>query len=91
MNLLIEQSEGSFGPFQVPVATVRGNIFDVTGIDNLNQFDNLRDRMEPFGPKEKNWSEEEKEGIIRFLKTHHSVPIKVLEMVHSAEKYPDTK
>lgn len=41
MNLLIEQSEGSFGPFQVPVATVRGNIFDVTGIDNLNQFDNV--------------------------------------------------
>ncbi len=41
MNLLLEQSEGGFGPFQTPVATVRGNIFDVTGIDNINQFDNV--------------------------------------------------
>lgn len=41
MTLLIEQSEGGFGPFQTPVATVRGNIFDVTGIDNINQFDNV--------------------------------------------------
>lgn len=41
MNLLIEQSEGAFGPFETPAATVRGNIFDVTGIDNINQFDNV--------------------------------------------------
>lgn len=41
MNLLIEQSEGGFGPFETPAATVRGNIFDVTGIDNINQFDNV--------------------------------------------------
>ncbi len=41
MNLLISQSEGSFGPFETPSATVRGNIFDVTGIDNINQFNNV--------------------------------------------------
>ena len=41
MNLLLEQSEGGFGPFETPVATIRGNIFDVTGIDNINQFDNV--------------------------------------------------
>jgi hypothetical protein len=41
MTLLLEQSEGGFGPFQTPVATVRGNIFDVTGIDNINQFNNV--------------------------------------------------
>ena len=40
-TLLIEQSEAGLGPFQTPVATVRGNIFDVTGIDNINQFDNV--------------------------------------------------
>ena len=41
MNLLLEQTEGGFGIFETPAATVRGNIFDVTGIDNLNQFDNV--------------------------------------------------
>ncbi|MEZ4858038.1 MAG: DUF4249 domain-containing protein [Flavobacteriaceae bacterium] len=41
MNLLIEQSEGGFGPFETPAATVRGNIFDVTGIDNINQYNNV--------------------------------------------------
>lgn len=40
MDLLVEQAEGAQGPFQTPVATVRGNVFDVTGIDNLNNFDN---------------------------------------------------
>lgn len=41
MSLLLEQSEGGGGPFQVPVATIRGNVFDVTGIDNINQFNNV--------------------------------------------------
>jgi len=41
MNLLIEQSEGSFGPFQTPAVTVRGNIFNATDIDNIDNFDNV--------------------------------------------------
>lgn len=41
MALLIEQSESSLDPFQTPVATVRGNIFDVTGIDNVEITDNV--------------------------------------------------
>ncbi len=41
MNLILQQTEGNIGIFDTPVATVRGNIFDVTGIDNLNQFDNV--------------------------------------------------
>lgn len=40
MDLLIEQSSGQQGPFQTPVATVRGNIVDVTGLDNRERFDN---------------------------------------------------
>ncbi|MBC2840148.1 DUF4249 family protein [Robiginitalea sp. SC105] len=40
MNLLVQQTEGLNNPFQTPVATVRGNVFDVTGIDNIEQFDN---------------------------------------------------
>ena len=39
MRLLIEQSEQA-GPFQTPVATARGNIIDVTDIDNRDRFDN---------------------------------------------------
>ena len=46
MDLLIEQS-GLEGPFQPPAATVRGNVVDVTGIDNIDQFDNA-DRPEVF-------------------------------------------
>ncbi|WP_445381797.1 DUF4249 family protein [Robiginitalea sp. IMCC43444] len=40
MSLLVEQSEGPDDPFQTPVATVRGNVFDITDLDNLNNFDN---------------------------------------------------
>lgn len=43
MNLLLEQSEGGFGPFATPAATVRGNVFDVTGIDNIDNFNNVND------------------------------------------------
>ena len=46
MDLLIEQSDLE-GPFQPPVATVRGNITDVTEIDNRDRFDNA-DRPEVF-------------------------------------------
>lgn len=47
MDLLIEQSEGRQGPFQTPVATVRGNVVDVTGLDNQDRIDNA-DRPEIF-------------------------------------------
>ncbi|MEX0289385.1 MAG: DUF4249 family protein [Flavobacteriaceae bacterium] len=41
MSQLIEQTEDLQGPFQTPVATVRGNIFDITGLDNVDIFDNV--------------------------------------------------
>lgn len=41
--------------------------------------------MEPFGGSERNWTHEEKEHIIKFLKTDHHVPLRVVEMVQSAE------
>jgi hypothetical protein len=40
MDQLIEQRDIE-GPFQTPVSTVRGNIFDATGIDNRDLFDNV--------------------------------------------------
>ncbi len=40
MDELITQSEAPQGPFQTPVATVRGNVFDITGLDNINIVDN---------------------------------------------------
>lgn len=40
MDLLIEQTDGQQGPFQTPVATVRGNVFDVTNLDNDQVMDN---------------------------------------------------
>ncbi len=47
MDLLIEQSGAAQGVFQTPVATVRGNVVDVTGLDNEDRFDNA-DRPEVF-------------------------------------------
>ena len=41
MDLLIVQSQGDQGPFQTPVATVRGNVFDITGLDNIDIVDNV--------------------------------------------------
>lgn len=41
MDQLIEQSGPLQGPFQTPVATVRGNVFDVTDLDNRDVFDNV--------------------------------------------------
>ncbi|QLG43883.1 DUF4249 family protein [Costertonia aggregata] len=41
MNLIVAQSDGNQGPFQTPVSTIRGNIFDITDIDNIDSFDNV--------------------------------------------------
>ncbi|MEX0315955.1 MAG: DUF4249 family protein [Allomuricauda sp.] len=41
MNLLIEQTEDDLGVFETPTATLRGNIFDVTELDNIDFFDNV--------------------------------------------------
>jgi len=41
INLILQQTQNNQGFFETPVATIRGNIFDVTGIDNLNNFDNV--------------------------------------------------
>ncbi len=50
MDLLIEQTEGQQGPFQTPVATARGNVFDITGLDNIDQLDNVeRPEVFPLG------------------------------------------
>ena len=45
MNLLIQQEGNQNGPFGTPVATVRGNVFDVTHLDNNNNFDNTGDPL----------------------------------------------
>jgi hypothetical protein len=47
MNQLIVQSGDSQGPFQTPAATVRGNVFDVTDLDNIDVLDNV-DQPEVF-------------------------------------------
>ena len=41
MLLLIQQAEDDFNVFDTPVATVRGNVFDVTDLDNIDVFDNV--------------------------------------------------
>ena len=41
MDLLVEQTENDGGIFETPAATVRGNVFDVTGLDNDLLFDNV--------------------------------------------------
>jgi hypothetical protein len=41
MDQLIEQGGDLQGPFQTPVSTVKGNVFDITDIDNLDRFDNV--------------------------------------------------
>jgi len=40
MDQLLEQTDDSQGPFQTPKGTVRGNIFDITELDNRDVFDN---------------------------------------------------
>lgn len=39
MNLLVQQAGDQNGPFGTPVATVRGNLFEVTDLDNHDTFD----------------------------------------------------
>ena len=41
MTLLIEQTQNDGGVFETPVATVRGNIFDVTDLDNDQVVDDV--------------------------------------------------
>ncbi|WP_340066189.1 DUF4249 family protein [Ascidiimonas aurantiaca] len=41
MNQLLEQTSEGFGPFDTPSATVRGNLINVTDIDNMDFFDNV--------------------------------------------------
>jgi len=41
MDLILVQTEDAGGVFETPAATVRGNVFDVTGIDNSEIFDNV--------------------------------------------------
>ncbi|MGX1929163.1 DUF4249 family protein [Flagellimonas sp. 2504JD4-2] len=41
IDLLVEQTQNDGGVFETPAATVRGNVFDVTGLDNINIFDNV--------------------------------------------------
>ncbi len=41
IDLLVEQTENDGGVFETPAATVRGNVFDITGLDNINIFDNV--------------------------------------------------
>ncbi|XLS28549.1 DUF4249 family protein [Flavobacteriaceae bacterium M23B6Z8] len=43
MEQLLEQSSDDFGPFATPVTTVRGNLINVTDIDNIDFFDNVGD------------------------------------------------
>ncbi len=50
MNVLLEQTEINFGVFETPVATARGNVFDITGLDNINIVDNVSRPMDfPLG------------------------------------------
>lgn len=42
MDLLIEQTQNDGGIFETPAATVRGNVFDVTDLDNILVFDNVK-------------------------------------------------
>lgn len=41
MDLVIEQTTNDAGIFATPVATVRGNVFDITDIDNIDVSDNV--------------------------------------------------
>lgn len=41
MDLLVEQTEEGAGVFETPAVTVRGNVFDVTGLNNIDIFDNV--------------------------------------------------
>ncbi|TAI49835.1 DUF4249 family protein [Flagellimonas allohymeniacidonis] len=42
VDLIVEQTQDDGGVFETPAATVRGNIFDVTDLDNIFVFDNVQ-------------------------------------------------
>lgn len=41
VDLLVEQTRNDGGVFETPAATIRGNVFDITGLDNIDIFDNV--------------------------------------------------
>lgn len=41
VDLLVEQTQNDGGVFQTPISTARGNVFDVTDLDNIDIFDNV--------------------------------------------------
>ena len=41
MDLLVEQTQNDGGVFETPISTARGNVFDVTDLDNIDVFDNV--------------------------------------------------
>lgn len=41
MKLLLEQSSDNLSFFDTPISTARGNIFDITDLDNIDVFDNV--------------------------------------------------
>nr|WP_299388881.1 DUF4249 family protein [Allomuricauda sp.] len=41
VDLLVEQTEEDGGVFETPAATPRGNVFDITGLDNITVVDNV--------------------------------------------------
>ncbi len=41
IDLIIEQTQDTGGVFETPTAIVRGNVFDVTGLDNQDIVDNV--------------------------------------------------
>ncbi len=41
IDLLVEQTDDTGGVFETPIATARGNVFDITDLDNIDVFDNV--------------------------------------------------
>ncbi len=41
IDLLVEQTDDTGGVFQTPITTARGNVFDITDLDNIDVFDNV--------------------------------------------------
>lgn len=41
MNIILEQTEDDVNPFETPVVTVHGNVFNASSIDNIENFNNI--------------------------------------------------
>lgn len=41
VDLVVEQTQDTGGVFETPTAIVRGNVFDITGLDNIDIVDNV--------------------------------------------------